>query len=188
MRLVVGITGASGSIYGVCLLKSLHQLGIETHLIISKMGERVVEHECGLKLEDLKVYCHSIHDIDDMFAPVASGSYKTQGMIIIPCSMKTLGAISNGYSDNLIARSADVTLKEGRKLVIVPRETPLSQIHLENLLKLSRMGAKVLPASPGFYHHPQSIADLVAIMVGKTLDMFDIDHNLYQRWGEDRAK
>lgn len=186
MKLIVAITGGSGSIYGVCLLKTLHQMNIETHLVISKMGEDVIYHECGIEKEELKEYCTHYHDIKDLHAPIASGSFKTHGMIIIPCSMKTLASVANGYSDNLISRSADVMIKEGRKLVIVPRETPLSQIHLENMLKLSKMGVRIVPASPGFYHHPESITDLVSIMVGKVLDLFDLEHNLFRRWGEDR--
>lgn len=182
MRIVVGITGGSCSIYGVALLKALEKLNIETHLIISKMGQYVVKHECDMDIEHLKSMATYHYEIDDLAARIASGSFRTHGMIIIPCSMSTLGAISNGLSFNLIQRAADVTIKEGRKLVLVPRETPLSVIHLENMLKLARLGVKILPAAPGFYHQPQTIGDLVNIMVGRTLDQLGIETNLFQRW------
>ncbi|SKC55063.1 UbiX family flavin prenyltransferase [Maledivibacter halophilus] len=182
MRIVVGVTGGSCSLYGVALLKALEQLDIETHLIVSKMGEYVTKHECDIEINDLKSMAAYFHKIDDLAAPVASGSFKTDGMIIIPCSMNTLGAIAGGLSLNLIHRAADVTIKEGRKLVLVTRETPLSVIHLENMLKLARMGVRIVPASPGFYHHPQTIGDLVNIMVGRVLDQLGIDTNLFKRW------
>ncbi|MFZ5354820.1 MAG: UbiX family flavin prenyltransferase [Bacillota bacterium] len=185
MKIIVGITGGSGAIYSVALLQAMKQLGIEAHLVMSHMGEKVLEHECGFTREEISPYTSRIYDNKNLFAPIASGTFKTDGMIIVPCSMKTLAAVAAGYSDGLLTRSADVTLKEGRKLVIVPRETPLSQIHLENMLKLSRMGVTIMPASPGFYNHPQSIADIVGSMTGKMLDAFNIEHNISGRWGED---
>lgn len=182
MRIVVGITGGSCTLYGVALLKALEQLNIETHLIVSQMGEHVVEHECGLSLKELRAMATRAYDIHDLAAAVSSGSFKTDGMVIVPCSMNTLAAVANGISANLIQRAADVTIKERRRLVLVPRETPLSAIHLENMLKLSRMGVVIMPASPGFYHKPQSIGDLVNIMVGRTLDQLGIESNLFNRW------
>ena len=184
MRLIVAITGGSCAIYGVALLKALEQLGVETHLVVSRMGEYVVEHECGIKLEELKSLATYYHENNDLAAPIASGSFKCDGMIIAPCSMNTIAAVANGVSTNLVTRAADVTLKEGRKLVVLPRETPLSVIHLENMLKLAKIGVRVMPAAPGFYHQPQTIGDLVNIMVGRMLDQLGIDHNLFRRWGE----
>ncbi|SCZ04638.1 4-hydroxy-3-polyprenylbenzoate decarboxylase [Alkaliphilus peptidifermentans DSM 18978] len=180
----MGVTGGSCAIYGVGLLKVLQQLNIETHLVVSKMGEYVVNHECGMDLAELKSLATVYHDNNDLAAPIASGSFKTDGMIIIPCSMRTLAAVAHGMSDNLLTRAADVVVKEGRKLVIVPRETPLSVIHLENMLKLARIGVKILPAAPGFYHQPESIEEIVSIMVGRALDQLDVEHNLFKRWGE----
>lgn len=184
MRIIVGISGGSGAIYGVALLKILQEMGIETHLVVSTMGEYVVEHECGINLEELKGLASYYHDNKDLAAPISSGSFKTDGMIIIPSSMKTVAAVANGLSDNLLTRAADVIIKERRKLVIVPRETPLSVIHLENMLKLARMGVTILPASPGFYNHPESIGDIVSAIVGRALDQLGIEHNLINRWGE----
>lgn len=184
MRLIIGISGGSGAIYALGLLQTLKLLGIEIHLVMTKMGEDVVKYECGLDKNDLMEFAKQIYSHDDLYAPIASGTFRTEGMVIIPCSMKTLAAVANGYSDNLLSRSADVVLKERRKLVVVPRETPLSTIHLKNMLELSKAGAVIMPAAPGFYTHPQSISDMVAIMTGKVLDAFDIDHDLIERWGE----
>ncbi|MDO6355042.1 UbiX family flavin prenyltransferase [Caloramator sp. CAR-1] len=184
MRLIVGISGGSCAIYGVGLLKVLKELNIETHLVVSSMGEYVLEHECGYKLEDVRKLASYSYDNKDLGAAIASGSFKTDGMVIVPCSMKTLSAVANGYSESLLTRAADVCIKEGRKLILVPRETPLSPIHLENMLKLSRIGVKIMPASPAFYNNPKSISDLVAFMVGRILDQLDIEHSLFTRWGE----
>lgn len=186
MKIIVGMTGGSGAIYGVALLQALKELGVETHLVMSQMGEKVLTHECGFGREDIAAFADYFYEAHDLFAPIASGTFKTDGMVIVPCSMKTLAAVASGYSDSLLTRSADVIIKESRKLVIVPRETPLSPIHLENMLRLSKMGVTIMPASPGFYHHPQSTADIVGGMVGKILDAFHIDHELTQRWGADR--
>lgn len=166
----------------MALLKALEQLNIETHLIVSRMGEHVAAHECGLTLKELQAMATRSYDITDLGAAVSSGSFKTDGMVVIPCSMNTLAAIASGVSANLIQRAADVTLKERRRLVLVPREMPLSAIHLENMLKLARLGVTIMPASPGFYHKPQTIADLVNIMVGRTLDQLGIEANLFDRW------
>lgn len=184
MRVVVGISGGSGSIYGVALLKVLQELGVETHLVVSTLGEYVTEHECDINLEELKSLATYYHENKDLAAPIASGSFLTDAMVIVPCSMKTISAVANGLSDNLLTRAADVTIKENRKLIVVPRETPLSSIHLENMLKLSRTGVTVLPASPGFYSHPESIGDMVSSIVARILDQMKIEHNLIPRWGE----
>lgn len=184
MRVVVGISGGSGSIYGVALLKVLQELGVETHLVVSTLGEYVTEHECDINLQELKSLATYYHENKDLAAPIASGSFLTDAMVIVPCSMKTISAVANGLSDNLLTRAADVTIKENRKLIVVPRETPLSSIHLENMLKLSRTGVTVLPASPGFYSHPESIGDMVSAIVARILDQMKIEHNLIPRWGE----
>ncbi len=184
MKIIVGMSGGSCAIYGIALLKVLQDLNIETHLVVSTMGEYVAKHECGMDLQELKTLATYHHDNKDLAAPIASGSFKTDGMVIIPSSMRTLAAVANGLSDNLLTRAADVVLKERRRLVMVPRETPLSVIHLENMLKLAKMGVTIMPAAPGFYHQPENIADLVSIMVGRTLDQLDIEHNLFKRWGE----
>lgn len=182
MKLIVALTGASGVIYGKRLLEVLKEKNIEVHLIISNNCEKIIEHELQMKREDFKKLAYRIYKEDDLLAPITSGSTKIDGMIIIPCSMKTLAGIACGYSENLILRVADVILKEKRKLIIVPRETPLNPIHLENMLKLARIGAIILPASPAFYHKPERINDLVDFIIGKILDIMEIEHNLFKRW------
>ena len=182
MKIVVGISGGSGSIYAVSLLKALQQLDIETHLVVTTMGGYVTEHECGIGLEELKGMATYFHDNKNFAAPIASGSFKVDGMVVIPCSMKTLSSVANGFSDSLLTRACDVTIKEKRKLVLIPRETPLSPIHLENMLKLSKIGVTIFPPSPGFYNHPESIEDIVLNMTGRILDMLGIDNNLVNRW------
>jgi flavin prenyltransferase len=184
MRLVVGITGSSGVIYGIKLLEVLLKIKIETHLIISQWGERNVQIETDKSVEYVKSLATKYYDNDDMAAPISSGSFKTDGMAIVPCSMKTLSSIANGYDDNLVSRAAGVCIKESRRLVIVPRETPLSKIHLHNMTRLADIGVIVLPAMPGFYESPKSMDDLITHIAGKILDQFDIDHNIYRRWGE----
>jgi flavin prenyltransferase len=183
MRIVVAITGASGSIYGYSLIRNLHQLGIETFIIATGAGENVMKYECGFDMQELAQYGTVLPNFD-LFAPVASGSFKTDGMVIVPCSMNTLGAIANGMGDTLLNRAASVVLKERRRLVIVPRETPLHLIHLENMLRLARAGAEIMPASPGFYNHPTEIWELVNFMNARVLDVFGIEHQLMKRWGE----
>ncbi len=182
MKVVVGISGGSGAIYGVSLLKALKELGIETHLVVSTMGEYVTEHECGVSLEQLKGLATYYHDNKNFAAPIASGSFKVDKTIIVPCSMKTLSGIANGFSDSLLSRACDVAIKERRTLVIVPRETPLSPIHLENMLKLANMGITIFPPSPGFYNHPETIEDIVLNMTGRLLDMLGIENDLVSRW------
>lgn len=182
MKVVVGISGGSGSIYGVSLLKALKELGVETHLVVSTMGEYVTEHECGVSLEQLKELATYYHDNKNFAAPIASGSFKVDKTIIVPCSMKTLSGIANGFSDSLLSRACDVAIKERRQLILVPRETPLSPIHLENMLKLANMGVTIFPPSPGFYSHPETIEDIVLNMTGRLLDMLGIDNDLVSRW------
>lgn len=182
MKLVVGISGASGMVYALAFIKVLKEKGVETHLMISRPAELVIEAELGLKKEDFFAYAAKNYDIGDISAPIASGSQKFDAMVIIPCSMASIAAISQGYCDNLMLRAADISIKEGRKLILVPRETPLSPIHLENMLKLAKLGVHVVPASPGFYHKPKKIEDLVDFIVGRILDVLGIEHQLYQRW------
>ena len=146
------------------------------------MGQYVMEHECGLTLEDLKGMVDYFHDNKNLAAPIASGSFKADTMIVVPCSMKTLSGVSNGYTDGLLTRACDVFLKENRKLILVPRETPLSSIHLENMLKLSRMGVTIFPPSPSFYSHPETIEEMVLNMTGRLLDTMGIENNLVERW------
>ncbi|NLX62365.1 MAG: UbiX family flavin prenyltransferase [Tissierellia bacterium] len=181
-KIVVGISGGSGSIYALSLLKALKELNIETHLVVSTMGRAVMQHECGISLDELKEMASYYHDNQNFFAPISSGSFKVDGMVVVPCSMKTMSAVANGYSDSLLTRACDVTIKERRKLVLVPRETPFSPIHLENMLKLSRMGVTIMPLAPGFYNHPETIEDMVLHMTGRILDNLGIDNNLAYRW------
>ena len=184
MRLIVAITGASGVIYGKRLLEVLQKKGVETELVISRAAEKVIEHELEISCKDLEKLATKVYDIDDLNAPITSGSFKTNGMIIIPCSMKTLAGISHGYSDNLILRAADVTLKENRNLILVPRETPLNPIHLRNMLDLARNNVMIVPAMPAYYQKPKNVSSLIDYIVGKVLDLLDINHTLYKRWRE----
>jgi 4-hydroxy-3-polyprenylbenzoate decarboxylase len=191
---VVGITGASGAIYGVRLIQVLLEQGKDVHLVISESGWRVLklEHkwDTSNRADTLEKHFghysgkYHYHHAQDIGASIASGSFRTSGMVICPCSMGTLAAVSNGNSDNLLERAADVMLKEGRKLIIVPRETPLHQIHLENMLRLAKMGVNIIPAMPAFYQGPTSVEDMIDFVVGKVLDTMDIDHRLFHRWGE----
>ena len=182
MELIVGITGASGSILGLRLLEVLKDYpDVKTHLIISKWAKRIMEIE-GVSYERVKELADYNYRNDDLAAPISSGSYPIDGMIIIPCSMATLAAIANGYSNTLIARSAAISLKEGRKLILVVRETPLNQIHIKNMEEASRAGATILPPVLTFYHKPRSIDDLILYIIGKILDLLGIKHNLYPRW------
>ncbi|WP_456474652.1 UbiX family flavin prenyltransferase [Candidatus Pyrohabitans sp.] len=179
MKLLVAITGASGIAYALRFLEALKELGIGYECILSDAAEKILEHEVGKAEIDME-RCYGEHDIE---APFSSGSFRVDAMVVIPCSMKTLAAIANGYASNLITRSADVMLKERRTLVLVPRETPLNAIHLENMLKLAKLGAVILPAMPAFYSRPESIDDLLNFIAGKVLDTLGIENNLYKRWG-----
>lgn len=188
-KIVVGMTGASGSIYAKRLVVELLRRGIFTHIICTENGKKVMKYETDTDLEqwvqELKQqYDHvRLEDINNLFAGVASGSYKFDAAVIIPCSMGTLAEISNGFAKNLLCRVADVALKENRKLIIVPRETPLNAIHLENMLKLARLNVTILPAMPGYYHMPQTMQDLIDFVVGKVLDSLSIENKLFEKWG-----
>ena len=181
-RLVIGMTGSTGAIFGVRLLQVLAETDCETHLIVSKWAQQTVEHETSLTLADLKELATETYSPADMGAKVSSGSFHTDGMVVIPCSMRTAAAIAHGNGDHLVHRAADVILKERRKLVLVARETPLNDIHLENLLKLSRMGVTILPPMPAFYNQPKSLDDIVDHIVMRILDQFGISRDLMKRW------
>ena len=182
MRLIVGITGATGVIYGVRLLERLRDAGVETHLVISRWGARTLAHETPYSREQVEALAHTIYAPGDMGAAISSGSFQTAGMVIVPCSAKTLAAIAHGFGDGLIHRAADVVLKERRKLLLSVREAPLSDIHLENMLKLSRMGSVVLPPMPAFYNHPRTVDDVVEHTVSRVLDQFGLDVSGVERW------
>jgi flavin prenyltransferase len=182
MRIIVGMTGATGSIYGVRLLERLREAGVETHLVLSRWGLRTLLHETPHTRAQVEALATVTYSAGDMGATISSGSFRTDGMIVAPCSAKTLAAIAHGYGDNLIHRAADVVLKERRRLVLAIREAPLSEIHLENMLKLSRMGAVVLPPLPAFYNHPRTIDDLVDHTVSRMLDQFGLEVSGVERW------
>jgi len=182
MKVIVGISGATGPIYGIRLLEEMKKLEIETHLILSRWAETTIKVETSYTVNDVKKLATYVYASDNLAAIISSGSFLTDGMIIAPCSMKTLAAISHGYTDNLIARAADVVLKESRKLVIIPREAPLNEIHLENLLRLARMGVVVLPPMPAFYNKPKNVEDIVDHTVSRVLDQFRIENNITKRW------
>jgi flavin prenyltransferase len=181
-RIVVAITGATGAIYGVRVLQRLRDAGAETHLVVSKWGARTLLHETSWSREQVDALAAEVYAPADMGAAISSGSFRTDGMIIAPCSAKTLAAIAHGYGDNLVHRAADVILKERRRLVLAVREAPLSEIHLENMLKLARMGAVVLPPMPAFYNHPQTIDDIVEHTVARILDQFGVELPEASRW------
>ncbi|MFF9001849.1 non-oxidative hydroxyarylic acid decarboxylases subunit B [Streptomyces achromogenes] len=188
MRLVVGMTGATGAVFGVRFLQVLAQLpDVESHLVLSRWARATIELETGLSVNEVGDLADVVHQPQDQGAAISSGSFRTDGMVIVPCSMKTLAAIRTGYADTLVARAADVILKERRKLVLVPRETPLSEIHLENMLALCRMGAQLVPPMPAFYNHPQSVDDVVDHVVTRILDQFDLPAPAAKRWEGMRA-
>lgn len=181
-RVVVGITGASGAIYGIAVLKALRLLNVESHLIISQAAALTIHHETDFSLQDVKAMADTVYAIGDIAASCSSGSFGTLGMIIAPCSMKTLAEIATGVSSNLISRSADVALKERRRLVLLARETPLSEIHLRNMLAVTRAGAIVAPPVPAFYNAPKSLDDIVTHTVGRALDLFGLAPEWVKRW------
>ena len=183
-KIVVGISGASGVIYGVKLLSILQEKNVETHLIMSNSGENNIKIETDYHIDDVKQMATHVYDHKNMAAKVASGSFLTDGMVVVPCTVKTLSGIANSYSENLIVRAADVALKEKRKLVLVVRETPLHKGHLKLLLKAADNGAHILPPVPSFYHYPKTIDDIIDQTMGKILDYFAIEHNLFRRWGD----
>ena len=182
-RLVVGISGASAAIYGIRLLEVLRERDVETHLVITPVAKEIILLETDFTVEEVEAMANYAYDIDNMGAAIASGSFKTDGMVIIPCSIKSLSAIANSYSANLLLRAADVTLKERRRLVAVVRETPLHRGHLQLMLRLTDMGAIIFPPLPAFYNRPKTIEDIIDHTVGRVLDFFDIDHTLFERWG-----
>lgn len=184
MRIVIGITGATGAVYGITLVRELTRAGAETHLVLSRWAKRTIELETDYKTESISQLASVVHDADDLTAPIASGSFRHGGMVIAPCSMKTLAALAAGFADNLITRAADVTMKEKRPLVLLPRETPLHAIHLENMLKLARAGVVIMPPVPAFYHRPTTITDLVMQTTGRVMDLLGVDNNLAPRWRE----
>ncbi len=182
-RLVVGITGATGTIFGIRLLEALQGSSVETHQIVSKWGAHTLAEETSYTLDRVRQMASFSYAASDQGAAISSGSFVTAGMVIAPCSMRTLAAIASGQGEHLVHRAADVVLKERRKLVLLVRETPLNDIHLENMLKLSRMGAVILPPVPAFYNRPQSIEEMVDHIVMRTLDQFGIHTDLAERWG-----
>ena len=188
-RLVVGITGATGVIFGIRLLEALRDTDIETHLVMSKWTHQTVEHETGYTASQVRELASVAYEPGNMGAAISSGSYVTEGMVVIPCSMRSAAAIAHGTGDHLVHRAADVVLKERRRLVLVAREMPLSDVHLENLLKLSRMGVTIMPPMPAFYNHPQGLDDMVNHVVARVLDQFGIAADFARRWnGEMRGK
>ncbi|WP_029590964.1 non-oxidative hydroxyarylic acid decarboxylases subunit B [Franconibacter pulveris] len=184
MRLIVGMTGATGAPLGVALLKTLRKMPeVETHLVMSKWAKTTIELETPYSAWEVAALADVVHSPADQAATISSGSFHTDGMIVIPCSMKTLAGIRAGYAEGLVGRAADVVLKEGRKLVLVPREMPLSTIHLENMLALSRMGVAMVPPMPAFYNHPKTIEDITRHIVARVLDQFGLNDPQARRWG-----
>jgi 4-hydroxy-3-polyprenylbenzoate decarboxylase len=182
VRIILGITGATGAIYGIRLLERLREAGAETHLVISRWGARTLVHETSYTVKQVEALASVAYAPADMGAAISSGSFRTDGMIVAPCSAKTLAAIAHGFGDNLIHRAADVVLKERRTLVLSVREAPLSSIHLENMLTLSRMGAMVIPPMPSFYNHPRTVDDIVDYTVARILDQFGLEVRGVARW------
>jgi len=182
-RIVLGMTGATGAVLGIQLLRRLQQCpNVETHLVLSRWARATIHLETELSARDVEGLADIVYSWDDQAAAISSGSFRIDGMVIAPCSMKTLAGIRAGYADGLIARAADVTLKERRRLVLVPRETPLSQIHLDNMLALARVGASIVPPMPAFYNHPASVGDIIDHIVTRILDQFDIESPGARRW------
>ncbi|RHZ53856.1 hypothetical protein CDV55_102533 [Aspergillus turcosus] len=181
-RIVVAMTGATGAILGIKTLIALRRLHVETHLVISKWAEATIKYETDYSPRNVRALADYVHPINDMAAPLSSGSFKTDGMIVVPCSMKTLAAINSGFCDDLISRTADVMLKERRRLVLVTRETPLSDIHLRNMLSVTQSGAIIFPPVPAFYIKASSVDDIVDQSVGRMLDLFDLDTADFERW------
>ena len=184
-RIIIGIAGASGVIYGVRILGLLKEKGFETHLVISESGKKNIEIETDYKADEVAAMAAFTYDSRDVGAALASGSFLTEGIVVIPCTIKTLSGIANSYTNNLLVRAADVTLKEKRKLVLVVRETPLHKGHLRLMTMAADMGAHILPPVPSFYHQPKTIDDIIDQTIGKIFDYLRIEHDLFKRWGED---
>lgn len=188
MKLIVGLSGATGIIYGIRILEVLHKLpDIETHLVISQAAKEMIEQETSWTLAQVEALASYVYDNRDIGASISSGSFETEGMVVIPCSIKTMSSIAGSYNANLMTRAADVTLKEKRKLVLVVRETPLHLGHLRRMAELAEIGAVILPPMPAFYHYPKVIDDIINQTVGKVLDQFRIKHSLFERWKGLRA-
>lgn len=185
-RIIVGITGASGVIYGIRLLEVLREQGVESHLILSDSAKRNISIETAYTVTAVEKLAHTVHDNKNMAASISSGSFRTDGMIIAPCTVKTLSGVAHSYNENLIVRAADVVLKERRRLILLIRETPLHKGHLELLGKVADLGGIILPPIPAFYHKPKRIEDIIDHSIGKLLDLFDIEHSLYERWKGER--
>ncbi len=188
MRLLVSITGASGAVYGIRLLEVLKKKNIETHLVVTKTAERIIRCETKRSVSQVKRLANHCYDENNLGAPIASGSFRFSGMVIIPCSMKTLAGVASGFTNNLVLRAADVALKEHRMLILVPRETPLNVIHLRNMLRLAATGVTILPPMPAFYNSPKTVDDIVNHIVGKVLDQLLIEHELYERWSSPNVR
>lgn len=184
-RLIIGITGASGAAYGLAALKALRSENVETHLVISRSGQITAAHELGLKFSELTALADVVYKIDDIAAAISSGSFKTMGMLVAPCSIRSLSEIASGVTTSLLSRAADVVLKERRKLVLMVRETPLHLGHLRTMALATEMGAIIMPPVPAFYTRPASIDDIVNHSVGRALDLFGLNSQLVSRWGED---
>ena len=182
-RIVVGISGATGVVYGVRMLKVLFDIGVETHLVITSSAIKNLLIETEYTMADLEPFASTIYDVDDVGASIASGSFQIDGMVIAPCSIKTLSAVANSFNYNLLVRAADVNLKERRKLVLLVRETPFHEGHLDLMMRVTRMGGIIMPPVPAFYHMPKTIEDIINQSVGKVLDLFGIDASLFRRWG-----
>jgi len=185
--ILVAMTGATGAVYGVRVLETLRDLGVETHLVVSRWAEATIRTETDRRPEDVRALATAVYEEDDLAAPPASSAFPTAGMIVAPCSMRTLAAVANGLSDNLIQRAAEVHLKEGRRLLLLVRESPLSVIHLENMLRVAKAGAVVAPPVPAFYAKLRSLDDMVDHTVGRALDQLGVEHERIRRWGERRA-
>ena len=185
-RMVIGISGATGAIYGIRMLEVLRGK-IETHLVITEQAKKTLALETDMTQGAVESLASFVHSDNDLVSPLASGSFRTVGMIIIPCSMKTLSAVANSYSHTLIARAADVNLKERRRVVLVVRETPLHLVHLRLMAQVTEMGGVILPPVPAFYHKPETIADIIDCTIGKILDLYEIPHKLFRRWGEEET-
>lgn len=187
-RLVVGISGATGAIYGIRLLEFLSKSDVETHLVISTSAEKTIRMETDWTVDQVKALATVTYNMDDVGADISSGSFHAEGMVVVPCSIKSLSAIANSYNENLLIRAADVALKERRKLVLVVRETPLHRGHLSLMLNVADAGAVILPPIPAFYFLPKTLDDIINHTVGRALDVFNIDHSLFNRWGSKKLK
>ena len=184
-RMIVGISGASGIVYGIRVLEALRRAEVETHLVMTRSARVTLAQECGMKVSDVEKLSHKAHNVDDIGASIASGSFSTLGMIIAPCSMHSLSQIATGVTSNLLTRAADVVLKERRRLVLLVRESPLHLGHLRSMTQVTEIGAIIVPPVPAFYTQPKTVDDIVDHTVGRALDLFGIDSGLVRRWGED---